>query len=34
VPALDYRTPRQAARTRERRKRLDALLADFAWMGD
>jgi hypothetical protein len=34
VPALDNRTPRQAARTPEGRERLDALLADFAWMGD
>jgi hypothetical protein len=34
VPALDNRTPRQAARTPEGRERLDALLADFAWMGE
>ncbi len=33
VPALGNLTPRQAAGTREGRERLEALLADFAWMG-
>jgi SEC-C motif len=34
LPALGNRTPRQAARTAEGRERLEALLADFAWMGE
>jgi hypothetical protein len=33
VPALGNLTPRQAAETCEGRERLEALLADFAWMG-
>ena len=33
VPALDNLTPRQAAGTWEGRERLEALLADFAWIG-
>lgn len=31
IPALDDRTPRQAARTAAGRERLDALFAEFAW---
>lgn len=34
LPALGNLTPRQAARTPDGRERLEALLADFAWMGE
>lgn len=34
LPALGNRTPRQAARTSEGRERLEALFAEFAWMGE
>lgn len=33
VPALNGRTPRQAAATPEGRERLEALLTDFEWHG-
>ena len=31
VPALNNKTPRQAAKTREGRERLEALFAEFTW---
>jgi hypothetical protein len=31
LPALGNRTPREAARTKEGRERLEALFAEFAW---
>jgi hypothetical protein len=34
LPALDDRTPREATRTAEGRERLEALLAEFAWMAE
>ena len=33
VPALNNRTPREAARSAGGRERLEALLADFEWRG-